>query len=508
VSPSPPPPAAPPDSPAGRRVIVGPFNRVEGDLEVRLTVAQGMVAAAEVNATMFRGFESMLVGRHPMDALTIVPRICGICSVSQSIAAARALADAAGIAPPPNGQRMHNLMIACENLADHLTHFYLFFMPDFARACYAHRPWHAEARKRYAALAEPEPGARSVAATAARARWFELMGLMGGRWPHTGSLVPSGSTRAVTASERLRLWAKLREMRGFLESHTFGAPLETVAALSDATALQAWADGDARRAQSDLALWLEIAQDLILERLGRGAKQLMSYGAFAAPSGFGFSSGLFDLATQAVTPIPLSAITEDARSAWFDSATGPLHPSVGSTVPAPDKPGAYTWNKAPRLDGQVLEVGALARQAVDGHPLARALLQDGPATVFSRVVARLLETARILPLMERWVGALELGAPFAKPLPTFGRAHGVGLAEAARGALGHWLSIEDGRISHYQIIAPTSWNFSPRDSQGSPGALESALVGTPVDERASDDAHVAVQHVVRSFDPCMVCTVH
>ena len=86
------------------RLILGPFNRVEGDLEVQLEVAEGRVLEARVNAPMYRGFEGMLNGRDPMDALTIAPRICGICSVSQSVAAARALADASGVVLPLNGQ--------------------------------------------------------------------------------------------------------------------------------------------------------------------------------------------------------------------------------------------------------------------------------------------------------------------------------------------------------------------------------------------------------------------
>jgi hydrogenase large subunit len=80
------------------------------------------------------------------------------------------------------------------------------------------------------------------------------------------------------------------------------------------------------------------------------------------------------------------------------------------------------------------------------------------------------------------------------------------MIEAARGALGHWLVVRQGRIANYQIVAPTSWNFSPRDAAGTPGALEAALVGAPV--RPGETTPVAVQHVVRSFDPCMVCTVH
>lgn len=76
--------------------------------------------------------------------------------------------------------------------------------------------------------------------------------------------------------------------------------------------------------------------------------------------------------------------------------------------------------------------------------------------------------------------------------------------EAARGTLGHWVGWRDGRIAHYQIVAPTTWNFSPRDSAGTPGALEQALAGMAV----PDGDLTVVQHVVRSFDPCMACTVH
>ena len=95
---------------------------------------------------------------------------------------------------------------------------------------------------------------------------------------------------------------------------------------------------------------------------------------------------------------------------------------------------------------------------------------------------------------------------FRSPAPLPDGATGTGLTEAARGALGHWLRVEHGRIAGYQIVAPTSWNFSPRDAAGTPGALEAALVGAPV--QPGEATPVAVQHIVRSFDPCMVCTVH
>jgi len=103
------------------------------------------------------------------------------------------------------------------------------------------------------------------------------------------------------------------------------------------------------------------------------------------------------------------------------------------------------------------------------------------------------------------VGSLEPGAPFCARADPPRDGAGAGLTEAARGALGHWVTLRKGVIERYQIVAPTTWNFSPRDADGRPGPLERALVGAPSGE---GEAAVAVQHVVRSFDPCMVCTVH
>lgn len=484
------------------RLIVGPFNRVEGDLEVRLELAEGRVASAQVVAPMYRGFEQMLPGRDPRDALVIVPRICGICSVSQSVVAARALAHLLGIAPPPNGLTVTNVMLACENLADHLAHFYLFFMPDFTRAVYAGRPWHAEAVRRFAAL----QGEHARAAIAARQRWFTLMGLLGGKWPHTHSIEPGGSSRAVSAAERLRLLARVREFRGFVERTWLGAPVTEVAAIDSVDALRDWHSQDPGR--GDLRLFLSIADDAGLAALGAGPGRFLSYGAYLQPDGtHAFARGVWDTATAVLRPVDEARISEDATHAWLADGGEPLHPSVGRTEPIQDKPAAYTWNKAPRLDGCVIETGAVARQVVDGQPLLRDAVARHGGCVLTRVLARAVEVARALPLVEAWLQSLVPGDPWCHAVYAPKRdGHGVGLGEAARGALGHWLAVRDGRIERYQIVAPTSWNFSPRDAAGTPGALEAALVGTPV--REGEVMPVAVQHVVRSFDPCMVCTVH
>ncbi|MFZ5512323.1 MAG: nickel-dependent hydrogenase large subunit [Pseudomonadota bacterium] len=480
------------------RLVVGPFNRVEGDLEVALDIAEGAVRAARVNSPMYRGFEQILQGKDPFDALVFVPRICGICSVSQSCAAADALATAMGIAPPPNGRLATNLVLANENLADHFTHFYLFFMPDFAREVYRRRSWFEAAAARFKAVS----GSAARDALPARAAFLELMGFLAGKWPHTLSVQPGGTAQAVQASERIRVLALLRQFRAYLERTLFGDALEAVGALSSAAELDAWIDARPATA-SDFRLFLEIARDLALHRLGRASDGFISYGNYPLEGGRLFRAGVWEGELRAHDPM---AISEDISHAWMEGAETVQHPALGVTLPNMDKREAYSWCKAPRWNGRVMEAGALARQAVNGHSLVRDLVGASGGNVANRVIARLLELALVLPEMERWAQALVPGEPFCVQGAMPEDAKGVGMVESARGALGHWLDVRHGRIRNYQIIAPTTWNFSPRDQAGTPGPLEQALVGTPVAE--GEKTPVAVQHVVRSFDPCMVCTVH
>lgn len=479
------------------RRLIGPFNRVEGDLEVNVEITDGRVSDAWVNSPLYRGFEQILIGKDPRDALTITPRICGICSVSQSVAAARALAQAQGVAMAANGRLATNLILACENLADHLSHFYLFFMPDFARAAYADRSWHDMAAQRFTA----QTGSASRDLLPARAEFLHLTGLLAGKWPHTLTLQPGGTTRAVEPRERLQLLGIVRGMRDFLEQTLFDDALEAVDALDSSEALAQWA---ASHAHSDFGRFLALADDLELHELGRATDHFMSYGAYAVDDDAHlFNAGTWHDGFHALAP---DAITEDISHSWLHAQRGPRHPFEGNTLPDADATKGYSWCKAPRYDGRVIEVGALARQVVDGHALIRALVAESGGNVRNRVIARLLELARVVPAMERWIQALLPGKPFCEHASLPREARGFGLVEAARGSLGHWLHVRKGHILNYQIVAPTTWNFSPRDADDVPGALEQALCGTPVDGDAGDT--VAIQHVVRSFDPCMVCTVH
>ncbi len=481
------------------RKIVGPFNRVEGDLEVQLDIHDHVVDKAWVVSPMYRGFEQMLHGKVPNDAMSYVPRICGICSVAQSVAAAGALADAQGVSMPANGELAVNLILANENLADHLTHFYMFFMPDFARQTYSNEPWHAVIADRFTAM----KGSAAKQMLPARAQFMHLMGILAGKWPHTLAIQPGGVTRSIKAEEKIRILNILYQFRTFLEQTLFGDSLERVASLASADALHTWMQED-KHHNSDFGLFLGIAESLQLHTLGRSTDRFMSYGVYPANGKPLFAKGLWE--GGQLHNLNTNAIREDVSHSWMKNYGEARHPFEGETQPDPEMKDGYSWCKAPRLDGHVVEVGALARQLVNGHPLIRELVGQSGGNVRNRVIARLLELALVTMEMETWIKAVRPNEPFCNLVSMPDEAEGVGLMEAARGSLGHWLKVKHGRILNYQIIAPTTWNFSPRDLHEQPGALEQALVGATI--RPGETTPVAVQHIVRSFDPCMVCTVH
>jgi hydrogenase large subunit len=154
--------------------------------------------------------------------------------------------------------------------------------------------------------------------------------------------------------------------------------------------------------------------------------------------------------------------------------------------------------KAPRYGGAAYETGPLARMWVNGD------YRNG-VSVMDRHVARAYEAQKVARAMASWVTQLDSAGHVYNQyiVPTDGA--GYGLTEAPRGALGHWVRISGGNIANYQVITPTCWNASPRDTSGARGPMEEALVGTPVKDLTQP---VEVLRVVHAFDPCLACAVH
>jgi hydrogenase large subunit len=122
-----------------------------------------------------------------------------------------------------------------------------------------------------------------------------------------------------------------------------------------------------------------------------------------------------------------------------------------------------------------------------------------------RHLARAQEALKIARAVRDWLDELDPEGPVYQKPTIPDSASSVGLTEAPRGALGHWLEITDGVISHYQVITPTTWNVSPRDNKGLLGPLEEALLGTPVQNA---DEPIEVMRIIHSFDPCLDCAAH
>jgi [NiFe] hydrogenase large subunit/hydrogenase large subunit len=235
------------------------------------------------------------------------------------------------------------------------------------------------------------------------------------------------------------------------------------------------------------------------------------------------------------------AVAESIAHSWYTYQAGDaafLHPGSGETTQRYDGPPLpfaslegsqkYSWLKAPRYAEEPQEVGPLARMlvgyaesredikpVVDDHLARLGLEIDAFAGTLGRLAARAIEARILASRLDPWF--LELQDNLAAgdlaiaditrwdPGSWPSEAQGVSIGESPRGALGHWVTVKDGTIRSYQVVDGTTWNASPRDDKGLRGALEEALLGTPV---ADPTRPVEILRTVHSFDPCAACAVH
>lgn len=482
-----------------KTISISPFNRVEGDLKIKVKTEGGRVADARASGTMFRGFEQILKGHFPEDAVIYTPRICGICSISHSVASSNALAAISeAFVPSRNGQLAKNISHATENAMSHITQFYLYFGPDLLNKKYAGSPYYPAMEKHMTAL----QGESVKTVMCERKRFLEILGLIGGKWPHTLALQPGGITKALTTSDVFRIKGVLKRFTSVMETVLLGMPVRDYLTIKSIHEFDS-AFREENVDKSDLTLFYHFAKAAGFFDMGKGPGKFIAAGAYPQPGGKPFMpAGYWD---NGVYPLDISKITESIHYAFFDAEKSVSDPHKDISVPRQDKPHAYSWAKAPRYKGEVLEVGALGRQLISGDALIAALFSRHGSTVFTRVFARLHESVKLLNEMDTWVDELSPDEDYYAKNTLKQNAEGIGLTEAARGILGHWISVENGKIKNYQVITPTGWNASPRDEKENPGALEQALIGTRIEDESNP---AEIEHVIRSYDPCLVCTVH
>jgi hydrogenase large subunit len=483
-----------------RVIDISPVTRIEGHLDFRVELEDGRVSEAWATGALFRGFEIMLRGRDPLDALVFVPRICGVCPTSHQVAAVKCLEDAFGATPPPNAHLVRSILLGLENAYSHAAHFYVLFGPDLANQKYAGHPLYPELARRFS----PITGSSWLTAVAAKRKLNEAYAILGGQFPHSNVFIPGGVTCRPTASDVVKVTSILMEVQDVVEQVVLGGSVERWLENRSLADVQAWL-GEGDHADSDLGLFLRVGPELGLDRIGAGPGNFLAYGVYEQADGTpwlkpGFYDGEFHTFDQ-------THITEHVKHSWYEDYEGGKHPSEGETRPRYVRDGGkYSYAKAPRYRERPTQVGPLARQINDRDPLVLDLAAHLGVNAFTRMLARLHEEVRLLAELRNWLSQLDLREPFYRRPPAVPtRATGFGRTEAGRGALGHWIRIEDGRIANYQVITPTAWNVSPKDALGQHGPIEQAVIGTPV---ADESNPVEVQHVIRSFDPCLACTVH
>ncbi len=286
--------------------------------------------------------------------------------------------------------------------------------------------------------------------------------------------------------------------------------------------------------------------------IGGGLSNYLCYGdlpteGFTNISSYKFKRGaILNRNLEEVLPVDpkdtQEGIEEFIDNSWYDykdgSTTGGRHPWVGETnlkYSGPKTPYAnldvdkkYSWLKTPRWKGHAMEVGPLSRMLV-GYASGQSEVKDAvgealgalkaPASVLFSTLGRTAARGIEARLTAKWgmeffdslIALIKAGdtRTFTKELwePSTwpAEAKGVGTSEAPRGALAHWIVIKDRKIDNYQLVVPSTWNASPRDSKGQRSAYEAALIGTPVHDPKQP---LEIIRTIHSFDPCLACAVH
>jgi hydrogenase large subunit len=549
-----------------KRIVIDPVTRIEGHLRIDVEVDGGQVRKAWSSGQMFRGIETILLGRDPRDAWLFTQRFCGVCTTVHAIASVRAVENALKMEIPVNAQYIRNLIVLAHAMHDHIVHFYQLSALDWVDVMSALKADPAKASAVAESLSPwPKNGRLELKAVQDKVKGFVEARQLGiftnGYWGHPAmKLSPEVNLLAVSHYlQALEYQRKVNQIVALLGGKTPNIQNLAVGGVANAINL----DNEATLNMNKLFMVKDI-----LDEMGAFIEQVyfVDVCAVAAmyPDWLGYGAGVTNY--LAVPDLPLDTkgrrfdlpggtifdgdlatvkqiktfddwyfkknVSESIAHAWYDGEWT-KHPFEEETVPRYtgfEDSKKYSWVKAPRFQGNVMQVGPLAQVLVGyalGHePTKRwadkALEAAGaiakaeltPAVLHStlgRHAARMIRTCVISELAKKhWALLAEnIGkgdtAIFNEPVFPKGEQRGFGFHEAPRGALSHWIVIKDGKIANYQAVVPSTWNAGPRDEKDQPGPYEASLVGNPV---ANARLPLEVLRTVHSFDPCLACAVH
>ena len=452
-----------------RRITVSPVTRSSGQLTVQVALYQGRVVDARVLGGVYRGYESILVGRNLLDAVYITQRICGICSAAHGMVASLLLDRIYANKITDNGRIIRNLILGAEFLQNHIRHFYILGLPDYVEGPPAYPFWHRSGSDYRFSLAQTSQLLNHYHKSVEVSRMcHDMATLWGGKMPHPHGIVPGGVTVNPRTDILNKFAALLAQVRKFIEY----CLLKDTKLLADT-----YAD---------------------YYHIGHGPGNFLSYGAFPyghLPGEAYFPAGVV-VGGERQT-LDTSKITETHDFSWFEEDQPAEDLLARPEQPDPFKKEAYSWVETPRYGGEAMEVGPLARAVVRGETLQ--------SSTMDRIVARSIETGWIGELMSQWLDQFQLGQPVYQPPDLPVKPRDIGLSEVPRGGLLHGVEVEGDRIKSYKIITPSEWNYSPRDQQGQRGVVEQSLIGIQIQDAENP---IEVGRVVRSFDPCLYCATH
>jgi hydrogenase large subunit len=551
------------------RVVIDPVTRIEGHLRIEAEVGGGQVTDAWSSGTMFRGIEMILRGRDPREAWIWAQRICGVCTTVHALASVRAVEDALGIEIPENAQLVRNLIAGSQNVQDHVMHFYHLHALDWVDVTLALKADPAKTSQIAQSISEwPKSSTTYFKGIQDRVKNLvaskQLSLFRSGDWGHPAyKLPPEVNLLAVAhyieALELQRDFIRIHAVLGSKNPHPQTYLVGGMSTAIDPNEPEAVINPERITLMQQL---VKTGQTFVKQVLlpdvfavagvykdwfnyGEGLGNFMVYGDYGTsndPGNFLFKRGMVlnrDLST--VHPVDPKNVAEYVTHSWYeysggDQASKP--PAQGETNPkysGPKPPyehldteAKYSWLKSPRYDDKPVEVGPLARalvayasgnaevkKRIDG---ALAKLNAPPTALFStmgRIAARALEADYMADNLSVWLDKLNSNMAHGNLAIHNGEkwdpdtwpksCQGYGLEEAPRGALGHWVEIENKKIVNYQCVVPSTWNAGPRDAHGQRGAYEAALLKTPI---ADPERPLEVLRTVHSFDPCLACAVH
>lgn len=451
-------------------ISINPITRISGFMEIEVKVENNRVVDAKSSGLLFRGFEKMILGRSPFDAIYFTERICGICSTAHSVTSTLALEDALKIYPKENDKMLRDVIHGWEFIQNHIRHFYLYTLPDFVvtpdvQPVYSNGNYD---------LRLPEELNKKISKDYLEAIKYSRLAhqglaVLGGKAPHNHGIFVGGVTEKLDASKLTHLKSLVSDIKDFIINSM----------------------------QEDVNIIANYYKDYFT--MGKGYGNLMTYGAYDTYKEKEISyvnPGV--LIEGKIGTFDPFKITENIYNSWYTGALQQSDPYNGKTEPDLDKPEAYSWVKSPRYEGNAMEVGPLARMILSGN-------YENKVSMMDRTIARVLEAKKIIEIIQELLERITFEDVGQGVYEIPNTARGGGLTDTTRGALGHWISMENKMISHYNIITPSAWNCSPTDSKGVKGVIEKALIGTDIQNLQQP---VEIGRIVRSFDPCISCATH